>query len=102
MGRYVFLLLVTILLKSLEAASQLHSSKKADSAAIILRPVLMPQKFYNQTTGPVLPKASEHLGFFCRKEIQFQQATGIPLFFRLGSKSYVDWMERKPNATAKN
>ena len=47
----------------------------------------MPRNFYNQS-----------LGFFCKKEVQLQKATGLPLFIRLGSKEYVDYLEKKPNA----
>lgn len=102
MGRCVVLLLVTFLLNSLEAASQLHSRPQADSSALIIHRYSMPQKFYNQTAGLVLPGPVDHLGFFCRKELQLQQAIRLPLYFRLGSKSYVDWMERKINATGKD
>lgn len=45
----------------------------------------------------VLPRNfySQHMGFFCKKEVQVQQYTRLPLFFRLGSLEYVDRMERK-------
>jgi hypothetical protein len=48
---------------------------------------VLPQNFYNN-----------HIGYFCKKEIQLQKLISLPLYFRLGSKEYVDWMERKPNA----
>lgn len=35
------------------------------------------------------------LGFYCRKEWQFQKLTKLPLFIRLGDKDYVDFMEGK-------
>jgi hypothetical protein len=37
----------------------------------------------------------EQLGFFCRKEIQLQKITTVPVKFRLGSYDYVNWLEGK-------
>jgi hypothetical protein len=42
--------------------------------------------------------ATQHLGYFCRKELQLQKLTGTRVFIRLGSKEYVDYLEQKPNA----
>ena len=39
-----------------------------------------------------------NLGFFCKKELQVQQAIKFPLRFRLGSVAYCDAMEGKNNA----
>jgi hypothetical protein len=41
---------------------------------------------------------TQQLSFFCTKEVQIQKTTGLNLFFRLGNKEYVDYLERKPNA----
>ncbi|MBX2934615.1 MAG: hypothetical protein KF825_10235 [Ferruginibacter sp.] len=41
---------------------------------------------------------SNNLGFFCKKEWQFEKATKIPFRFRLGSLQYNDYLEQKPNA----
>jgi hypothetical protein len=72
------------LLISLKAASQLHLSPFSDT--IHIRPSLrvLPQNFYIQ-----------HLGFFCKKEVQLQKATSLPFYIRLGSKDYVDRREGK-------
>jgi hypothetical protein len=49
----------------------------------------VPPQFYTQ-----------HLSFFCQKELQLQKATGLPLFIRLGTKEYVDYLEQKTKKPA--
>jgi hypothetical protein len=41
---------------------------------------------------------SNHLSFFCNKELQLDKVTPVPFRFRIGSLDYVNYLERKPNA----
>jgi hypothetical protein len=87
MARIAIVLLSAFLLISAKLAAQLSFSQSKDTLAkkILLEP--LPQNFYNQS-----------LGYFCKKEVQLQKFTSLPLFIRLGSKEYVDYLERKPNS----
>ena len=38
------------------------------------------------------------IGFFCKKELELDRITPVPVRFRLGSLEYVNWLEKKPNA----
>lgn len=41
---------------------------------------------------------TRHFGFFCKRELKLEKSTGIPLRLRVGSLSYTDYLEQKPNA----
>ncbi len=41
---------------------------------------------------------TRHFGFFCKRELKLEKATGIPFRLRVGSLSYTDYLEQKPNA----
>jgi hypothetical protein len=41
---------------------------------------------------------TRNFGFFCKKELQLEKVTRVPLRFRLGSLQYNDYLEQKPNA----
>jgi len=87
MDRMIFVFLIAGMIISSKAASQLSFKRSSDTVEkkISLRP--LPQNFYNHS-----------LGYFCKKEIQLQKLTSLPIFIRLGSKDYVDYLEKKPNA----
>ena len=84
MGRIPVLLLFLVLLNSLKAASQLNLKRSIDTMDKKIYLKVLPRNFYSQ-----------HMGFFCKKEVQVQQYTHLPLFFRLGTLEYVDRMEHK-------
>jgi hypothetical protein len=41
------------------------------------------------------------IGFFCKKEIQFEKVIKMPVRFRLGSVAYTDRMEASPRAVCR-
>lgn len=79
--------MLIVFLNPAPSKAQHLSAPVADSSVQWRGLTVLPQNFYNQ-----------HLGFFCRKEELFQKATKVNVYFRLGSKNYVDYLERKPNA----
>jgi hypothetical protein len=80
------LLFLLMIFSSAAQAQQLRAPQK-DSMGFSKSLMVLPQNYYAQ-----------HLSFFCKKEVQLQKVTTVNVFFRLGSKDYVDYLERKPNA----
>jgi hypothetical protein len=87
MARILLLFFTAFLLNQGKALSQGHLRPFADSGSSPFRLQVLPLNFYNQ-----------HLSFFCKKELQLQKLTSLPIYIRAGSKDYVDFLERKPNA----
>lgn len=83
--------LIVMMLNSMKAATQLSYRQRPDTIEKNFSFRLLPQNFYNQS-----------LGYFCKKEMQLQKITALPIYIRLGSKEYVDYLERKPNAVKKD
>ena len=80
-------LLFLLILFGAPAQAQRLQPPAKDSMGVSKSFVVVPQNYYTR-----------HLSFFCRKEVQLHKATGMNVFFRLGSKDYVDYLEQKPNA----
>jgi hypothetical protein len=91
MARMIFVFLVAGMTISLKSPSQLSLKRFPDTVnkKISLSP--LPQNFYNQG-----------LGYFCKKELEFQKLIPFPIFIRLGSKDHVDYLEQKPNSRKKD
>jgi len=87
MARMVVVFLIGVLLNSLKGAAQLNLRGSIDTSEKKISLKVLPQNFYNQ-----------HLSYFCKKEVQVQKLTALPLFIRLGSKEYVDYLEQKPGS----
>ena len=87
MARIGLLLFLLLMLNSTKALSQLHLKPKKDSLNKTLRCFVLPPNFYTMK-----------MGYLCKKELQLQKRTSLPVFIRLGSKDYVDRMERKANS----
>jgi len=73
-------------------------STYSQRAPLILKDTLTPIKIKNIPANYY----TQHLSVFCKKEVQIQKTTGLNLFFRLGNKEYVDYLERKPNAVKRD
>jgi hypothetical protein len=91
MGRMLFVFWTFAMLNSLKSAAQLSFRPQHDTVERKILTSPLPLNFYKQG-----------LGYFCKKELQLQKAISLPLYTRLGSKEYVDYLERKPNTLKRN
>lgn len=87
MGKVFLVFFLLFALISIKAASQQRLLLTSDSLGKSISLKVLPQNFYNN-----------HLSFFCKKEVQLQKLTRLPVYFRIGSKDYVDYLEKKTNA----
>ena len=57
-------------------------------------------RFFTRKFTSVIPQdlSYQQSGIMCKKECQLQNVLKANVFLRLGSKEYVDRMERKPNS----
>lgn len=71
----------------------LQGMQKKETSSIHLRPFI-------SLTRPVIAPSyyCNSLGYFCKKELQIQKLTSLPISFRLGTLEYVNYLEQKPNA----
>ena len=73
-----------LLVKTGVKAQQFTKFKKITDSLPLQRLHLIPENYY-----------SNNLGFMCKREIQVEKSTKIPLRIRLGSLEYVDKLEGK-------
>lgn len=85
MFKNLFCLVLFLFFSFIVAAQRPVAAGKDSAAAIRIKTI--PSNYYTQ-----------HLGVVCKQELRMQKSLGLNLFFRLGSKDQVDYMEQKPRA----
>lgn len=78
--------LTTVIIKGLTLNKPPYFSAKPPIFAInsFNQSAIIPSNYY-----------TKNFGVICKKELQFQKVTALPLFFRLGSLDYVNKLEGK-------
>lgn len=76
---------IIVLISGSSNAQMLSSSFPDTSAFIQIKTI--PPGFYTSRLSPI-----------CKTELRMQQSLGLPLFIRLGTKEFVDYLERKPGS----
>jgi len=87
MHKALILFFPAFFIVSLKAASQQRFAPLHDNISKPVSLRVVPQNFYKQC-----------LPLSCKGELQLQKLTSLPVYFRVGSKDYVDYLEKKPNA----